>query len=210
MNNTYPQKRRGRPRKNEADRQDVKQALIRSGLAHLTEYGFTASGIDTILKQVGVPKGSFYYYFDSKEQFGQAVIQHYAEYFANKLDRCLLNEQLPPLKRLEYFVEDAIKGMTRYQFKRGCLVGHLGQEVDALPASYRPQLIAIFAVWQQKVADCLFAAQKQQNIAANADCQQLAEFFWIGWEGAVARAKLIQNEQPLKGYISFFIAGLPR
>ena len=202
--------RRGRPPKTLRDNADTRSALIRSGLAHLTENGFASSGIDKILKAEGVPKGSFYFYFDNKEAFGQAVLDSYADYFAKKLDVWLLADDVDPLQRLVNFVEDAKQGMARHEFKRGCLVGNLGQEVDLLPESFRPKLIAIFTVWQQKVSACLALAQAQGNIASSASCDALAEFFWIGWEGAVSRAKLERREAPLDNYVKYFLSGLPR
>jgi len=202
--------RRGRPPKISRDNHDTKAELIRSGLEQLTEYGFTSSGIDQILKKVGVPKGSFYHYFASKEVFGQAVIESYANYFANKLDTYLLNESYPPLTRISNFVEGAKIGMSHHQFKRGCLVGNLGQEVDLLPQSFRQQLIDIFLCWQNRLANCLKVAQIQGEISNTANCELLAEYFWIGWEGAVSRAKLVQDSKPLDNYLNQFIAGLPR
>ena len=141
MNLPISKPRRGRPPKIIRENNDTKAELIRSGLEQLTEYGFASSGIDQILKRVNVPKGSFYHYFASKEAFGQAVIESYANYFARKLDVCLLDESYSPLARLHNFVEGAKVGMARHQFKRGCLVGNLGQEVDLLPESFRQQLI---------------------------------------------------------------------
>lgn len=200
--------RRGRPPKIARENQDTKAELIRSGLAHLTEFGFASSGIDQILKKVGVPKGSFYHYFASKEAFGLAVIQSYNHYFVTKLDKYLLDESYTGLMRIDNFVEDAKAGMARHQFKRGCLVGNLGQEVDLLPESFRPLLVEIFATWQQRLANCLVVAKEQGDLAKNADCNALAEYFWIGWEGAVSRAKLVQSSQPLDNYFSHFISSL--
>ncbi len=202
--------RRGRPPKILRENQDTKAELIRSGLEQLTEHGFSSSGIEPILKKVGVPKGSFYHYFANKEAFGQAVIQHYAAYFINKLDSCLLDESFAPLVRISNFVESAKVGMERHHFKRGCLVGNLGQEVDLLPESFRQQLIDILLSWQQRLANCLKQAQVQGNISATANCELLAECFWIGWEGAVSRAKLVQDCQPLENYLSHFMMALPK
>ena len=202
--------RRGRPPKVSRENQDTKAELIRSGLEQLTKNGFASSGIDQILKKVGVPKGSFYHYFASKEAFGLSVLENYASYFANKLDACLLDKSYPPLARISNFVADAKAGMARHQFKRGCLVGNLGQEVDSLPESFRQQLIDIFFCWQQRIANCLKEAQSRGEIASTAKCELLAEYFWIGWEGAVSRAKLVQNTEPLEGYLNYFIAALPR
>ena len=147
--------RRGRPLKSAQENRDTKAELIRSGLEQLTESGFASSGIDPILKRVGVPKGSFYHYFSSKEAFGLAVIESYASYFANKLDTYLLDENYPPLDRIKNFADNAKAGLTRHRFKRGCLVGNLGQEVDLLPESFRQILIDIFDVWQLRVANAL-------------------------------------------------------
>lgn len=202
--------RRGRPPKVARENQDTRAELIRCGLAQLTESGFASSGIEQILKKAGVPKGSFYHYFASKEAFGLAVIDSYASYFANKLDRSLLDERYSPLQRLANFVEDAKRGMSRYQFKRGCLVGNLGQEVDILPESYRQILIDIFISWQNRLASCFKQAKLQGELAETANCDLLAECFWVGWEGAVSRAKLVQDDQPLDNYLAYFICALPK
>ncbi|NRA84774.1 MAG: TetR family transcriptional regulator C-terminal domain-containing protein [Gammaproteobacteria bacterium] len=210
MNKLAITPRRGRPPKILRENQDTKAELIRSGLEQLTENGFASSGIDLILKKVGVPKGSFYHYFASKEAFGQAVLENYANYFANKLDNYLVDQSYPALIRIGNFVEDAKTGMLKYHFKRGCLVGNLGQEVDSLPESFRPQLIAIFVCWQHRLATCLKEAQIEQQLSNDTDCELLADNFWIGWEGAVSRAKLVQSTNPLQNYFDFFMAGLPR
>ncbi|MDX2320138.1 MAG: TetR/AcrR family transcriptional regulator [Moritella sp.] len=200
--------RRGRPPKVARENTDTRALLIRSGVEVLTESGFAAAGIDGILKKVGVPKGSFYHYFKSKEDFGQAVIDNYASYFAAKLDKCLLDESIAPLKRIVKFADEAKQGIVRFEFKRGCLVGNLGQEVAILPQSYRLVLQDIFAVWQAKVQTCLETAQQQGAIKQDIHCAQQAEYFWIGWEGAVMRARLVQSVQPLDLYIAMFIASI--
>lgn len=210
MNLPITKPRRGRPPKLSRENQDTKAELIRSGLEQLTERGFASSGVDQILKKVGVPKGSFYHYFASKEAFGKAVIEQYANYFANKLNAYLLDESYLPLARINNFVNDAKMGMIRHQFKRGCLVGNLGQEIELLPESFRQPLIEILLCWQHCIANCLKAAKMQGDISNTANCEQLAEYFWIGWEGAVSRAKLVQDTKPLDNYFNHFIAALPR
>lgn len=196
--------RRGRPPKQSREAEDTRALLIRSGVELLTEQGFVASGLDQILKKVGVPKGSFYHYFDSKEAFGLVVLNEYDTYFARKLDSHLLNTKLAPLDRLTHFVEDAKRGMARHQYKRGCLVGNLGQEISHLPDSFRPRIFAVFDNWQRKLARCLEEAKLQGALNDTTDCDVLAEVFWVGWEGAVSRAKLVQNTQPLDLFFEHF------
>ncbi len=210
MSHELPRARRGRPPKVRRDDPDTRAALIRSGTEVLTEQGFAVSGIDGILKRVGVPKGSFYYYFESKEAFGRAIMEHYGAYFADKLDRHLRNDEQPPLRRIEAFVADAKAGMQRHDFRRGCLVGNLGQEVTGLPEDYREWLRATLDDWKQRLARCLREAQDAGDLARSADCDRLAEAFWIGWEGAVMRARLERRTAPMDTFITTFVEGLPR
>lgn len=198
--------RRGRPPKVSRDHEDTRGALLRCGMEILTAQGLTATGIESVLKRVDVPKGSFYHYFDSKDAFGLEVLQSYAEYFARKLDRWLLDDSLPPLQRLTLFVEDAKAGMARHRFDRGCLVGNLGQEVRTLPESYRTKLEETLEDWEQRLQDCLRLAVDVVDLPADTDCAALSRFFWIGWEGAVLRTKLARTVEPLDVFFSGFLA----
>lgn len=170
----------------------------------MTEKGYSSVGIDEVLRSVQVPKGSFYHYFESKEAFGQVLVAHYADYFARKLDRWFLDTTTKPIDRLHNFIRDAKEGMARHDFKRGCLVGNLGQEMGVLPESFRTQLEQVFLDWQARMAACLAEAQGAKEIAAHHDCATLAQFFWIGWEGAVLRAKLNRSPMPLDVYAEGF------
>jgi len=199
----------GRPAGNGQARKETRDRLVRRGIELLTEKGFASTGIDAVLKSVDVPKGSFYHYFPSKDAFGQAVIEGYAAYFAKKLDRWLLDETVAPLDRLENFIADAKSGMVRHDFRRGCLIGNLGQELGASHGDFRAALEAVFLDWQARVTACLEAARTAGEIDPDADCAALAEFFWIGWEGAILRAKLTRSLRPLNLFSDTFFAGLP-
>ncbi|MCG3858693.1 TetR/AcrR family transcriptional regulator [Psychrobacter sp. Ps2] len=205
-----PKARRGRPPNVEREFTDTREALLRSGMEMLTEQGFATTGIDAVLKRINVPKGSFYNYFKNKEAFGQEVLQQYALYFARKLDHCFLNEQVSPMQRISDFVEDAKSGMIKHEFRRGCLVGNLGQEIIVLPDSFRCELESILLDWQERLAACLRLAVQQGQIHSHSDCDELAAFFWIGWEGAVLRAKLTQDVSPLDTFFRGFVAGIQK
>ena len=196
--------RRGRPPKVDRQFDDTRQALIRSGLEVLTETGYLAAGIEAVIRNIDVPKGSFYHCFKSKEAFGLAVLSAYGDFFAHKLDKFLLNSAVLPLERMAAFVRDAGQGMEKYQFRRGCLVGNLLQEAPLLPEAFHQRLKTILAAWEARVARCLHEARTAGTIASDASPQALAQVFWIGWEGAVMRARLVQSATPLNQYWEFF------
>ena len=141
MNTAQAPARRGRPPKIPRENADTKAHLIRVGLETLTEFGFSATGLDTILKKAGVPKGSFYHYFKSKEAFGIALVNAYDDYFITKLKKLLTDSNTPPLERLIHFTQSAIMGMQKYQYKRGCLVGNLNQELNHLSDEFKIRLL---------------------------------------------------------------------
>jgi len=174
-----------------------------------TEQGFSGTGIDAVLRRVGIPKGSFYYYFDSKNDFGRQVMAAYDVYFGSKLGRFLTAEDRGPLQRLRDFTDDAKRGMERHGFNRGCLVGNLGQETAMLPADFRQLLGAILLRWQGQTARCLREAQGRGELARKADCEKWAAFFWTGWEGAVLRSRLARSGDPLDNFMSLYLESLP-
>ncbi|TYL49528.1 TetR family transcriptional regulator [Marinomonas sp. IMCC 4694] len=200
--------RRGRPKKQPTDTLDTRDALLRAGMLMLTESGFTRSGIDPILKSIGVPKGSFYHYFSSKEVFGLAVLARYRRYFEAKLDYFLLDDAFPPLVRLQRFAQDAQDGIIRHDYKRGCLVGNLEQESTHLSDELREQLQQTYQSWQIRVAASLQLALDKGDVVLLDSIENTSQAFWVGWEGAVHRTRLMKNTQPLSVFLHFFIQAI--
>ena len=191
-------------------RGDTREALIRCGTELCSERGFQVTGIDEVLRRVGVPKGSFYHFFPTKRDFGEAVIQNYATYFQRRLEATLGDRTQPPLERLRSVIEQAERGMAKFKYQRGCLVGNMGQELGGLDEDFRKQLEDVLLSWQAAAADCLRDAADQGQLPAGADPERLAAFFWIGWEGAILRAKLTRNAEPMRLFADLFFELLGR
>lgn len=205
---SLPRRPRGRPARHGHSYADTRELLIRRGTELLTERGVSATALDEVLKSVGVPKGSFYHYFPSKDAFVLATLDSYAAYLLRKLDRHLGDASLAALARLQSFVDDACRGVERFDFTRGCLVGNLGQEVGCLDAEIRRRLEEIFQAWEARVADCLQDAVIAGELPAGTDCAGLSHAFWIGWEGAILRARLMRSTEPMRAFFSLFRAAL--
>lgn len=198
---------RGRPAKSGRHSTETKASIIRSGIEHFTQFGFSASGLDKILKQAAIPKGSFYHYFENKEKFGLAVIEHYDDYFVHKLTKHLTNEAFPLSERLLNFVDDAKAGIEKYAFNRGCLVGNLEQEVTLLPQSHRIKLFQVMLGWQNIISTYISQLNPAWTVT---ESDSLGEFFWLGWEGAVSRCKLVRTTQPIDLFVFQFLKMLER
>jgi len=157
-----------------AARTDTRSALVWCGTELLTERGFQITGIDEVLKRVGVPKGSFYHYFKSKDHFGHAVIDNYEAYYAKKMDRIFDDAAQSPLQRLVNFTVNAKNGMVKFDFKRGCLIGNLGQELAALDTQFRERLEGVLVSWEKRVAECLSEAIDVGELAPGQGAQLIA------------------------------------
>ncbi|WP_258234543.1 MULTISPECIES: TetR/AcrR family transcriptional regulator [Cupriavidus] len=185
-----------------------REDLLRIGVAVFTEKGFYNTPIDEIVAAAGVPKGSFAYYFGSKDAYTVQVIGRYAEYFNKKLDRILSDTSVEPIDRVKAFMDEATAGMERFEFRRGCLVGNLGQELAALDETFREVLLSTIQGWQSRVQACLEEAQHTGQLSAAVDTKGLARLFWYAWEGAVLGSKLEKSRGPLDAVSQAFIGQL--
>src|SRR4051812_45455200 len=118
-------------------KRDTRSDIIGAGTELIALHGFNATGIDAVLKRAGVPKGSFYHFFSSKEDFGVAVIDSFAEKFDARLAQFLDDPSHPPLVRIRKYLEASAERLARDRCARGCLIGNLGQELAGLNERFR-------------------------------------------------------------------------
>ena len=97
----------------------TKATLVDAGLHLMLEKGYHHTGIQEVLQAAGVPKGSFYYYFPSKEAFGRAVIAQFAAAYVARLERWLGETTQSPLTRLHRHLDETLTHFER----RGCRGG---------------------------------------------------------------------------------------
>ena len=179
----------------------TRDLLLEAGRRTFLEKGFNNAGIDVILRTTGIPKGSFYYYFGSKEEFGLKVLDRFAECHGAILDRHLGDLSLSPLERLRLYFETARECLEARECREGCLLGNLSQEMSDHSEAFRERLERIFAGWVDRLADCLVQAQEAGEIEATIDARELAEFWLSSWQGAILRAKTVRSPAPLRTFL---------
>lgn len=183
-------------------KESARDKIIASGVEIVAVSGFNATGIDAILKAAGVPKGSFYHHFGTKENFGIEVINLFAENYTKKLHSYLDDEAITPLQRIRKYLEESIERAVQDSFSKGCLIGNLGQELAAQSERFRSRLEEVFHDWLGLFAKCLQQAQQAGELDPGLDPQSLAGFLLSGWEGAILRAKVMRSPEPLKQFVN--------
>lgn len=182
-------------------KEKTRDLLLEAGKATFLERGYNNSGIEAIVQAAGVPKGSFYYYFANKEDFGLKVLDRFATCYDEHIDRFLGDPTVSPLERLRNYFEAVFDRLESDECRKGCLVGNLSQEMADQSEAFRARLEEIFESWVARYAECLGQAQEMGEIGPDLDVHELAEFWLNGWQGAILRAKTMRSTAPLRTFL---------
>lgn len=186
---------------------DTRTLLIDEGLKALLAGGYDGTGIGPVLKAAGVPKGSFYHFFDSKESFAGAVLEAYAERYGRVRREIFKDQSRSPLKRLRHYFIYMSELLSCDDFG-GCLFGNLALASATRSPAFRAKLKNSFEAWQDDLAALLREAQKSGEIAYDLDPEETAAFLIDAYEGALLRAKSEDSTAPLERFASVALTQL--
>lgn len=180
-----------------ADPTDIPRRLSDAGYALFQLQGYNATGIQQITDKAGVPKGSFYNHFDSKEAFAAQVLRNYGRWMGNAWNTALEEAPPSPLATLRHVFGQFIAHHDRSGCQ-GCLVGNFAAEVAEASEPCRAELATVLDDWRDRVAGLIEQGQQAGEVRRDLDAHALADFFWDAWEGAVLRSKIVRTVQPLR------------
>lgn len=187
---------------------DTRDNLVQAGLAMLHAEGYAATGIQSIVASVGVPKGSFYNHFDSKEAFGAAVIDAYFARAHDRLRNFLGDGDRAPVDRLKAYFEDVIAGLRTAGLVKGCLMGNFSAEIADHSPLIRSHLARHFETWGDLFEACIAEAQAAGAVGDRLPAGVLARFLLSGWEGALLRMRADHSDAPLVEFMQVAFGAL--
>lgn len=189
---------------------DVRGRLLEAGVQTFSKSGFNGCSVQDITDAAGVPKGSFYNHFESKEALGVAALQHYwADAVRDRL-AILSRPELPPRERLITYFQQVTAEIVQLGFTCGCLIGNMAAELSDHSPVIAAELSSIFACWSCRVGSCIGEAQAAGEINSDVDPEQLAAFVLNAWEGAVLRARIEKADRPLRQFVETLFVTLLR
>jgi TetR/AcrR family transcriptional repressor of nem operon len=181
-----------RPRKNE----HIKEQLLEVGLETLLAKGYHGTGIKEVLDKLGVPKGSFYHYFKSKEAFAAEIIHFYAEDLNQRLLTNAAGGQktgLNAIKSAFSMLVDEYK-----QGKSGCILGALASEIAETSELCRLAVSKEVENWNRMTALLIEQGQLSGEVRTDLDAAVLSRLLWNCWEGGVLRVKIEATSEPVE------------
>jgi len=178
----------------------TRERILDAAEAIVLERSFHGVGLNQILTAVGVPKGSFYHYFASKEQFGVEMLRHYAERSAEQRRRILANRDVEPdpLRRILLFLNSVMAKVVENGGRWPCLLMKLAGEVSCLSEAMREVLAGSYRALAADIRENLEEAVAAGQLPADTDTAALAAFIVDLWSGAQQRAVVLRAVGPMQ------------
>jgi TetR/AcrR family transcriptional repressor of nem operon len=180
-------------------RPSVKEQIVQAGLKILLQKGFNGVGVQEITDTAGVPKGSFYNHFESKEALGAEIVGRYGSDTTRR--QVLLDRSLPPLQRLRGHFEGLNELFVKSKFERGCLLGNFSAELSNQSAVIRRELAELYNRWSRDIELAIADGQAEGTIPADKDAAEIAAFLLDAYEGALLRARVERSRAPFDRFM---------
>ena len=173
-----------------ATRDQILDAAAR--LIHLR--GYHGTSLDDVLRESGVGKGNFYYYFRSKEDLGFAIIDRVVERFLERtLEPAFVDPTADPLDQVRAFLDRLLEVQRQRNCVGGCPMGNLACELSDVHEGFRQRLADIFERWRVMLATTLERGRESGRLRADLDAASAAGFVVASLEGAILMAKVTKD-----------------
>ncbi|WP_432719923.1 TetR/AcrR family transcriptional regulator [Jeongeupia wiesaeckerbachi] len=177
---------------------DTKQHILDTGEAIILGKGFAAVGLTEILTAAGVPKGSFYHYFKSKEQFGNALFEHYFNNYLAQLDALFLDDGRSGQMRLMAYWQGWLSTQGTCRCEEQCLVVKLSAEVSDLSEPIRDTIKRGTDRVVARLAKLVEAGVADGSLPAELEPAHTAATLYQLWLGASLLTKIRRDDSALQ------------
>lgn len=184
---------------------DTKERILDAAVGIVLEKGFSGVGINEILKAVNVPKGSFYHWFPSKEQFGVELLRYFGAKAQAYTRKWLTKKDLLPnaYERLVAFYEARISMMLEQDCQQVCLVCKLSAEVSSWSEPMRAEVADNYEQGIALLQQVIEEGQAQGSIRTGLSANLAASVVHDAWLGASLRSTAKHQVQPLRDCLLF-------
>jgi TetR/AcrR family transcriptional repressor of nem operon len=175
---------------------DVRDNILAVGQRIMSGKGFSAVGLNEILTEAKVPKGSFYHYFGSKDAFGEALLAHYFEDYLADMDACLAQPGASMAQRLLQYFDMWRANQSFLDCQGKCLAVKLAAEVADLSEAMRAVLNHGTAAIVARLEAAIEAGVGDGSLAIDASARQVAASLYQLWLGASIMVKIVRDVGP--------------
>jgi TetR/AcrR family transcriptional repressor of nem operon len=193
----------------------TRDAIIDAASRLILVKGYSATSIDDVLRDSTVGKGTFYYYFKSKEDLAYAILDRVVRGFVDRtLEPCFSDPGLSRLSQIRCFLDHLVSAQRDSACVGGCMMGNLASELSDVHEGFRARLAEVFGHWRTRLTTALVEGQERGEVTVRCSPAIVAQFLVASLEGAILMTKLTKDigvmEQcvaELKQYLSLYSGG---
>lgn len=197
-----PERRpRGRPPGPGPAGERTREAILRAAHDVFSEQSYHAAGIAAIAERAGVPKGSFYYAFPSKDALVVSLIDHIVAHDCKLITALIEAHTDDPRRGIRAIFEGVRRRAAHDGLHKACLIAKLTLEIGPVSEEARAALRRAYATWGGQIAAAIGALNGTED-SPSRDPHRLAMVLLNSWQGALARAALEDTLDPLDDFIA--------
>ncbi|SMF07947.1 transcriptional regulator, TetR family [Alteromonadaceae bacterium Bs31] len=182
-------------------REEKKQAILLSGLEVMRQRGYNGTSVKDIVDAAKVPKGSFYNYFDSKEDFVLEAIEYTSCQSYQATEAMLADKSISALERLKEFFSSGADFLCTEEFRGGCFIGTMCQEMSDTSEAVRVKLNSVLGRQIKVISRVLQDGHLDGSIKQGLEPAITAEFIFNAWEGTIMACKAMRSRVPLDSFL---------
>ena len=186
-------------------RRSMREEIVEAALAQFHERGFNAAAVKDITDRAGVPKGSFYNHFESKEALAIVALQRYGD--GRRLGD-LADKAVEPVARIRQHFEFLRDEVIDFGITRGCLLGNFGTEIVDHSEPIRIGVRTGLEAWTGLLGGAIAEGQEAGSIRKELNPDQTARYLLSAWEGTLIQARAYKSEDVFDSFFELTFAGL--
>lgn len=176
------------------DGRATREAVIAAASKLIRLHGYHGTSVDDVLRESGVGKGNFYYYFKSKEELGYAILDGLiADFLARTLEPCFADPDVNPLAQIHCLLDRVLEAQRGRHCVGGCPFGNLACELSDVHEGFRNRLAVVFSTWRDRLTRAIGEAQARGLVTPGCVPVAVAHFLVASLEGAILMTKLTKD-----------------
>jgi TetR/AcrR family transcriptional regulator, transcriptional repressor for nem operon len=173
---------------------DTREMIVRAAGRLMHVHGYHGTSLDDVLRESGVGKGVFYYYFKSKEDLGHAILDRLVETLIERtLEPCFSDAAAAPLTQIRCFLGRVVEAQRERNCVGGCQFGNLAAELSDVHEGFRMRLADVFSAWRARLTLALVEAQRRGDVGPACEPEAVAQFLVAALEGAILMTKVTKD-----------------
>ncbi len=185
---------------------DVKRKkIMEDSIEGMYLKGYHATSVNDLAEAAGIPKSTFYSFFKSKEDYALCALDFYSNTLNDVNLQYLIDKTVKPLDRIKNFYEAKIKNMEIKEYKYGCFIGNLTQEMSDVNKNVAEVTEQLHKNVSAKILDCIVDAIENDSYELPLEPDILADYINNSWQGALVRMKSSENSVPLDEFYKVLV-----